>query len=230
VTGLEFRYRPVPDDPRPVAERARDAIRHLERPSRGGTAMPDIGLYQTKYALRRWLDRIPGVRRLSPNAVSISSLVPSALAAVALWAGWWPLVVVGIAGRMVLTVMDGLIAEAYGKKTRIGPYVNRLPQEIGDAMLFLALLAWADPAWVALLLVSAWLVNVLAVLPAVAGGSPQPAGPAGQPDRIAIVLVAAIVACVVPLDWTWVCVLIVGLSLPTALLRIRRTVRELGAG
>ena len=190
--------------------------------------MPDIGLYQTKYALRRWIDRVPGVRRLSPNAVSLSSLVPSALAAGALWAGWWPLVVIGIAGRMVLTVMDGLIAEAYGKKTRIGPYINRLPQEIGDAALFLALFRWADPAWVALLLASAWLVNVLAVLPAVAGGSPQPAGPAGQPDRIAIVLVAAIVAAFFPLDWTLVCALIVALSIPTAMLRIRRAVRELG--
>lgn len=227
MAGAEFRYRPVPDDPRPAAERTRDAIRHLGRPARGGTAMPDIGLYQAKYALRRWLDRIPGVRRLSPNAVSISSLVPSVVAAAALWAGWWPLVILGIAGRMVLTVMDGLIAEAYGKKTRIGPYINRLPQEIGDAMLFVALLAWADPAWVALLLASAWLVNIVAVLPAVAGGSPQPAGPAGQPDRIAIVLVAAIVACAVPLDWTWVCALIVLLSVPTVLLRIRRTVREL---
>lgn len=228
MAGIEFRYSPAPDDPRPLAQRVRGAARYLHRPTSGGTPMPDIGLYQSKHALRRWLARIPGVRRLSPNAVSLSSLIPSALAAGALWAGWWPLVVVGIAGRMVLTVMDGLIAEVYGKKTRIGPYVNRLPQEIGDAALFLALFRWADPAWVSLLLASAWLVNVLAVLPAVAGGSPQPAGPAGQPDRIAIVLVAALVATVVALDWTLVCALIVALSIPTALLRIRRTVRELG--
>jgi CDP-diacylglycerol--glycerol-3-phosphate 3-phosphatidyltransferase len=190
--------------------------------------MSGMGLYRTKYAVRRWIDRVPGVARLQPNAVSIASLVPSALAAVALWYGWWPLVAVGIGGRMVLTVMDGLLAEAYDKRTRIGPYVNRLPQEIGDAALFVALLAWADPAWVALLLASAWVVNVLAVLPAVAGGSPQPGGPAGQPDRIAIVMVAALVRVVVPFDWTWICVLIVVLSVPTAVLRIRRTVREVG--
>lgn len=189
---------------------------------------PDVGLYQTKYALRRWLDHIPGVERLQPNHVSLASLVPSALAAVSLWYGWWPLVVVGIAGRMALTVMDGLLAEAYDKKTRIGPYLNRLPQELGDITLFLALLPWADVRWVALLLGSAWLVNVLAVLPAVAGGSPQPAGPAGQPDRLAIVLVAAAIAIFVTFDWTWVCVLIVVLSVPTAVLRISRTVRELG--
>jgi len=189
---------------------------------------PDIGLYQTKYAVRRWLDRIPGLERLQPNHVSIASLIPSGLAAVSLWFGWWPLVIVGIAGRMALTVMDGLLAEAYDKKTRIGPYLNRLPQEIGDITLFLALIPWADVRWVALLLGAAWLVNVLAVLPGVAGGSPQPAGPGGQPDRIAIVLVAAAIQTFVAFDWTWVCVLIVALSIPTVALRIARTVRELG--
>lgn len=189
---------------------------------------PDVGLYQTKYALRRWLDRIPGVGRLEPNHVSVASLVPSALAAISLWFGWWPLVVAGILGRMALTVLDGLLAEAYGKKTRIGPYVNRLPQEIGDITLFLALLPWADPRWVALLLGAAWLVNVCGVLPGVAGGSPQPVGPAGQPDRIAIVLVAAAIRTFVAFDWTWICILIVVLSVPTVVLRVSRTVRELG--
>jgi CDP-diacylglycerol---glycerol-3-phosphate 3-phosphatidyltransferase len=187
----------------------------------------DVGLYRTKYALRRRLEHIPGVERLQPNHVSVASLVPSALAAISLWFGCWPLVVLGIAGRMVLTVLDGLLAETYGKQTRIGPYLNRLPQEVGDIALFLALLPWADGRWVALLLAAAWLVNVSAVLPAVAGGSPQPGGPAGQPDRIAIVLVAAAVRTFVAFDWTWICVLIVLLSIPTVLLRVSRTVHEL---
>ena len=189
---------------------------------------PDIGLYRSKYAVRGWLDRIPGVERLQPNHVSMASLAPSALAAVALWFGWWPLVVAGIAGRMALTVLDGLLAEAYDRKTRIGPYLNRLPQEIGDITLFLALSPWAEIGWVALLLGAAWLVNVLAELPGVAGGDPQPVGPAGQPDRIAIVMVAAAIHTFVAFDWTWVCVLIVALSVPTVALRIARTVRELG--
>lgn len=188
----------------------------------------DVGLYRTKYALRRRLDRVPGVHRLEPNQVSLASLVPSALAAISLWFGCWPLVVLGIAGRMVLTVLDGLLAETYGKQTRIGPYLNRLPQEVGDIALFVALLPWADGRWVALLLGAAWLVNVSAVLPALAGGSPQPGGPAGQPDRIAIVLVAAAVRTFVAFDWTWICVLMVVLSVPTLVLRVSRTVRELG--
>ena len=75
-----------------------------------------------------------------------------------LWYGWWGLVVLGIAGRMGITVADGLIAESYNKKTRIGPYLNRLPQEIGDAMLFFALFNHADAPWVGAVLACAWIV------------------------------------------------------------------------
>jgi phosphatidylglycerophosphate synthase len=188
----------------------------------------DVGLYTTKYAVRRLLDRIPGVSRLSPNLVSMSSLIPSALAAVSLWYGWWPLVILGIGGRMALTVMDGLIAESYGKKTRIGPYVNRLPQEIGDAVLFAALLPHADARWVVAVLACAWIVNVMAVLPVLAGGSPQWVGPGGQPDRIAVLMVAAAMACLTPLWWDAVCGLLVALMAATACLRFWRTTRQLG--
>ncbi len=189
---------------------------------------PDVGLYTTKYAVRRLLDRIPGVARLQPNAVSISSLIPSAIAAVALFEGWWLLVILGILGRMALTVLDGHIAEAYGKKTRIGPYVNRVPQEFGDVLLLLALFAWAEPIWVCLVLGGAWLVNVLAVLPLLAGGTPQWVGPAGQPDRIAIILVASAIAVVTPVPWTALCVLLVVLMSVTIVLRMWRTVWQLG--
>lgn len=199
------------------------------RATPGRPGRPDVGLYATKYAVRRLLDRIPGVSRLQPNAVSISSLVPAALAALGLWQGWWALVIAGILGRMAVTVLDGHIAEAYGKKTRIGPYVNRVPQEIGDVLLLLALFAWAEPAWVCLVLAGAWLVNVLAVLPLLAGGSPQWVGPGGQPDRQAVILVASAIAIVTPIPWTWVCVLLVVLSLVTIALRIGRTTRELSA-
>jgi CDP-diacylglycerol--glycerol-3-phosphate 3-phosphatidyltransferase len=195
-----------------------------------GSGRPDLGLYATKYRVRRLLDRIPGISRLQPNAVSITSLIPAALAALGLWQGWWALVIVGILGRMALTVLDGHIAEAYGKKTRIGPYVNRVPQEVGDVLLLLALFAWAEPAWVCLVLAGAWLVNVLAVLPLLAGGSPQWVGPGGQPDRQAVILAASAIALVTPVQWTWVSMLLVALSVVTVALRITRTARELTAG
>jgi hypothetical protein len=54
-------------------------------------------------------------------------------------------------------------------------------------------------------------------------------GPAGQPDRITIVLIAAALRTFVTFDWTLVCALIVVLSIPTFALRVARTARELRA-
>jgi CDP-diacylglycerol--glycerol-3-phosphate 3-phosphatidyltransferase len=188
---------------------------------------PDIGLYQAKFAARRLLDRLPGIERLEPNAVSVASIVPSAVAAVALANGWWLVVIVGIIGRMVLTTLDGHIAENYGKATRVGAYVNRVPAEIGDAMILLALFARAEALWVGLVLAGAWLVNVLGVLALVAGGSTQSVGPAGQTDRLALLIVASAIAALTPVDWTIVCQLLVALMALTIALRIARSVREL---
>ncbi len=189
--------------------------------------MPDLGLYQGKYALRRVLDRIPGIARLEPNAISLSSLVPSALAGISLAYGWWILVVLGIVGRMVLTTLDGHVAENYGKKSRVGGYVNRVPAELGDVIILLGLWTRADPLWATLVVAGAWLVNVFGVLGLVAGGPTQSVGPAGQTDRLAILLLASILALFVPIDWTTVCQILVALMVLTVVLRIRRTLRAL---
>ena len=188
---------------------------------------PDIGLYQTKFAARRLLDLVPGIERLEPNAVSIASLVPSAFAALGLVNGWWLGVVLGIVGRMVLTTLDGHVAENYGKATRVGAYANRVPAEIGDVLILLALFARADPWWVAIVLAGAWLVNVFGVLGLVAGGRTQSVGPAGQTDRLALLAIASLLASIIPVDWTIVCQVLAALMAMTVVLRIRRTVADL---
>ena len=193
------------------------------------TRKQDLGLYQQKYALRRALDRIPGISRLEPNLVSVASIVPSTIAAWAFVQGWWALVIVGIVGRMVLTTLDGHIAENYGKKTVVGAYVNRIPAEIGDILILGSLFARAEPAWVLAVVCGAWLVNVLGVLGLVAGGSTQSVGPAGQTDRLALLIVVNAIAIAFPVDWTLVCQVLVALMVPTVVLRVRRSIRELSA-
>jgi CDP-diacylglycerol--glycerol-3-phosphate 3-phosphatidyltransferase len=187
----------------------------------------DIGLYQAKYTLRALLDHIPGIARLSPNAVSLSSLVPAALAAYSLWAGWWLLVALSIAGRMVLVTLDGLIAEGYNKKTRAGPWVNRVPGVIGDVMLFVAWALIIEPPWGILLMGLVWPVNVFGILGLAAGGSMQSVGPAGRVDRMSLVVIAALLALVWPVNWTVVAQIQIVLLIITAGLRLSRSWREL---
>ena len=187
----------------------------------------DWSVYEGKRVIRRVLDRIPGLERLDPNAVTVSILVPGGLAGIALAQRWWPVAALAIALTMVLATLDGHIAERFGKATRLGGYLNRLVTEIADAMTLLGLLALADAGVVAVLIAFTWIVNVAGVLGPAAGGSIQWVGPAAQADRRALLLTAALVSWVWPLDWTVLSVVLIGLLAITAALRASRSIREL---
>lgn len=189
----------------------------------------DWSVYEGKRAIRRALDAIPGLERLDPNAVTLSILAPGALAGIALSQRWWPVAALAIAATMILATLDGHIAERFGKATPLGGYLNRLVTEIADAMTLLGLLALADASVVAVLIALTWIVNVAGVLGPAAGGSIQWAGPAAQADRRALLLGAALVSWVWPLDWTVLSVILIGLLAITAAIRASRSIRELRA-
>ena len=187
----------------------------------------DVSVYEGKQVIRRALARLPGLSRVDPNVITISILVPGAIAAAAMWEGWWVVVALTIVARMVLATMDGYIAQTFGRTTRLGSYLNRLVTEIADAALLLGLVPHADPVWVAAALANGWLVNLVGVLGLVAGGSIQWTGPAGQADRLALLLAASLWAQLWGADWTIVCVILVGLSIATIIRRATRSIVEL---
>jgi phosphatidylglycerophosphate synthase len=187
----------------------------------------DVSVYEGKQVIRRALARLPGLSRVDPNVVTMSILVPGAIAAAAMWEGWWVVVALAIVARMVLATMDGYIAQTFGRTTRLGSYLNRFVTEIADAALLLGLVPHADPFWVAAALASGWLVNLTGVLGLVAGGSIQWTGPAGQADRLALLLAASLWAQLWGMDWTILCVFLVGLSVATIIRRATRSIAEL---
>ena len=189
----------------------------------------DASVYEGKRVIRRALALVPGLERVQPNVVTVAILIPAVLAGVSLWQGWWILAAIGAAGRMVLATLDGYVAERFERRTPLGAYLNRIVTEVADAIVLLGLLGQADALWVALAVGSAWIVNVAGVLGPVAGGSIQWTGPAGQADRLALLLGASLVAIVWPIDWTILCGLLVLLSVVTAARRVSRSIRELRA-
>ena len=189
----------------------------------------DASVYEGKRVIRRALALVPGLERVQPNIVTVAILIPAVLAGVGLWQGWWILAAIGAAGRMVLATLDGYVAERFERRTPLGAYLNRIVTEVADAIVLLGLLGQADALWVALAVGSAWIVNVAGVLGPVAGGSIQWTGPAGQADRLALLLGASLVAIVWPIDWTILCGLLVLLSVVTAARRVSRSIRELRA-
>lgn len=187
----------------------------------------DIGLYQTKYILRGWLQRIPGISQLSPNLLSCTAFIPGMAAAYCLYRGWWIWAVVAIATRMIVNTLDGLVAEEFNKTSPLGAYLNRLPGEFTDLFIILGLLPYGELPWMlALIVITGW-VQIFGLLGLVAGGKTQSVGPCGQTDRLAIIGISSVFAAFKIPVWHYIIPgLCIGCAV-TILLRIIRSIREL---
>ena len=188
---------------------------------------PDLGLYQTKYLLRKVLRNLPGLSTLSPNALSLFAIVPGLLAAFYLYHGAWLGALACIMGRMIINTLDGLVAEEFGKKSNLGGYLNRLPGEFTDILIVLGLWPHATYPWnLALVILAGW-VQMMGILGLAAGGSTQSVGPCGQTDRLAIILIGCLMAISGISAWPLtVKILCIGCVL-TLILRIYRSIVEI---
>ena len=204
----------------------------------------NLGLYQMKYPFRRM---IGGLRRVAgntrPDTVSWSCLpIGAATAAVYYFAPRTPLLfAAGIALivlRMIVTTLDGLLAESTGRSCPRGELVNRIPSKISDALLLVAIAAAADvpAAWAAAAVAGCWLASYAGLLGPLAGVPGQSIGPAGQTDRLAATMVVSLwglagafgfpatLAGLSPLQWLLAWFAVGGAA--TFLLRVRRTLRD----
>ncbi len=179
--------------------------------------------------LRRLLRWMPGLQSLSPNALSLLGFVPGLGAAYCLGRGWWIGALLCILGRMVINTLDGLVAEEFGKTSKLGAYLNRLPGEFTDLLIILGLWPHGDSTWmVALLLLTGW-VQLFGLLGLVAGGTVQPVGPCGQTDRLAWLGLGCLLAQFGLAVWGWgIPFLVVGCGL-TLVLRIGRSIKQIRA-
>ena len=187
----------------------------------------DLGLYQAKYTLRTLLRKIPSIDQLSPNWLSCSTIIPGLATAYCLYQGWWIGAVMAIALRMLLSTLDGLVAEEFNKKSPLGAYLNRLPGEITDLLIIAGLFPHAQLLWIiALIILTSW-VQTFGLLGLVAGSKTQSVGPCGQTDRLAIIALTCIVEAFGFPGWQYVIPgMCIGCGL-TILLRIFRSIRDL---
>src|SRR5262245_53275334 len=78
---------------------------------------------------------------IHPNLISCLSIVVSAWAAVCFWqAGAWPWLLIPAVAfcylRLWLNMLDGMVALAAGKASRMGEIANELPDRISDVLIF----------------------------------------------------------------------------------------------
>ena len=135
---------------------------------------------------------------LTPNSISMLSLVFASLGAAALlwwprWGGW--ACVLGIQLRLLCNLLDGMVAVEGGKGTRTGVLYNEIPDRLADSVLLVALGYAAGLPWVG------WLSALLAVLTAYVrtlGGALGQAqdfrGPLAKPHRMAVMTMACVIA------------------------------------
>ncbi|WP_229413820.1 CDP-alcohol phosphatidyltransferase family protein [Massilia violaceinigra] len=145
---------------------------------------------------------------MSPNQISVFSIVFAALGAAALIRGGLfmqhsaPYLVAAalcIQGRLLCNLFDGMVAVEYNKATPLGPVFNEFPDRIADSLLLVAAgYAAADPVlgWLAAL--AAALTAYVRVYGASCGLGHDFRGPMAKQHRMAVLTVACLVAAAVP--------------------------------
>jgi phosphatidylglycerophosphate synthase len=196
------------------------------------------------------LARSLAARGVTPNAVSVTSILVSVLAGGCLAANHWTpafvasallvtaAALVGLRG--ICNLVDGMIAIEGGQKTPSGEVFNDFPDRVSDIALFVGAgygaleAAWAIPL--------GWSCAVLAVLVAytrmlggATGATQYFTGPMAKPVRMGVIAAAAVAASIERLfnhsSWS----LVIGLSIIalgcvwTTARRVRQIVRELEA-
>jgi phosphatidylglycerophosphate synthase len=135
---------------------------------------------------------------LTPNAISVLSIVFAATGATALlwlppWGAW--LCAASIQLRLLCNLFDGMVAVEGGKSTPAGALYNEVPDRIADSLLLVALGYAAGLPW------AGWAAALLAALTAYirtlggALGQPQDfRGPMAKQHRMALMTIACVAA------------------------------------
>lgn len=194
---------------------------------------------QGLYALKPWYTRRLGAivgwarrGRISPDVFTAVGVLGAALAAVAIWWGWWPLALIFLALRLAGANLDGAVARDRGVARPWGFVLNEIGDRSSDLLMFVGLWLLAarvhDPGSLEadLVLVAALcatLPTFASLSAAGAGGVRRNGGPFGKTERCLV----AVLAAALP-QWliVWALLIVAG-SLLTAILRLAATSRDL---
>lgn len=161
----------------------------------------------------RWLGR----KSVTPNQISIASVVFALLAAGCLlgmrWAGAAPLAwllpllaATFIQCRLLCNLFDGMVAVEGGKRTPSGELYNDVPDRIADPIILIAagygttVVPWAGTlGWLAALV--AVMTAYLRTLAASIGAPVDFRGPMAKQQRMAAMTLACVVTAPEPLLW-----------------------------
>ena len=155
---------------------------------------------------------------ISPNQISVLSIVFAALALVAFVLArdnhWYLLLAVaGIQLRLLCNLMDGLVAIEFNKKSKVGDLYNEVPDRIGDAVIiigaglycqnhdFAMQIAWAN-------VFLATMTAYIRVLGASLGQGHKFLGPMAKQHRMALITVATVSETFIQADLIYIALIV----------------------
>ena len=160
------------------------------------------GLYAAKPWFTRQLSRIVTAavaHGWSPDAFTLLGILFAAVAAAGLVLGLWPVVLVGLIGRLAGANLDGAVARARGVSRTVGFVLNEIGDRVSDLLPLgaLAYLAFRMSSPLALALgliavVAASWPTFVSLAVAGAGGTRINGGPFGKTERTLVVFAASV--------------------------------------
>ena len=162
---------------------------------------------------RRWAQSATtwlASRNVSPNAISIAAMCACIVAGLSLGLTsvqynrvFWLIAALGAQLRLTANMLDGMVALASGRASKVGELYNEVPDRVSDAAVFIG----AGYAWggnVALGYIAAILAIFTAYVRAAgktAGAPNEFAGPMAKQHRMLVITVACLYCMVVPRSW-----------------------------
>lgn len=141
---------------------------------------------------------------IHPNLVSLSSIVAAAGAGVCFWqSGNWPWLLLPAAGlcylRLWINMLDGMVALASGKASRLGEVFNELPDRLSDIIIFagVAHSGLCQPLLGYWVIIAALLVAYIGTFGQALGVGRQFGGIMSKPWRMVLLHVGAWIALLV---------------------------------
>ena len=149
-------------------------------------------------------------RNVSPNAISIAGMCACIVAGLALGLTsveynrvFWLIAALGAQLRLTANMLDGMVALASGRDSKVGELYNEVPDRVSDAAVFIG----AGYAWGGNVPLG-YIATILAVFTAyvraagkIAGAPNEFGGPMAKQHRMLVITIACFYSVVVPRSW-----------------------------
>jgi phosphatidylglycerophosphate synthase len=162
---------------------------------------------------RRWAQTATSwlvSRNVSPNAISIAGMCACIVAGLALGLtsveynrGFWLVAAIGVQLRLTANMLDGMVALASNRDSKLGELYNEVPDRVSDAAVFIG----AGYAWGGNVCLG-YVATIFAILTAyvraagkIAGAPNEFCGPMAKQHRMLVITVACLYSAVSPRSW-----------------------------